>query len=60
MMFKDDEEKISKQMDEITEIYIENAIALPNDKERDAIFQDLECKLKNELLDLFDGFVKHF
>lgn len=36
-------------MEEIKDIYIQYAVNLPNDNERDAILQDIECALKNEL-----------
>lgn len=41
MYFKADEIRIIEEMKYITDIYIENAMILPKNNERDAIFQDL-------------------
>lgn len=44
-------------MEEVSQSYINFAVTLPNNEERDAIFQDLEITMKNQLKELLDKFV---
>lgn len=47
-------------MKQIASSYQDFAISIPNDDERDAIFQDMEITLKIQLTELFDQFVEKY
>ena len=47
-------------MDNITEEYIKFAVSLPKNNERDALFQDIEITLKNQLLEMLDKFSEKY
>ncbi len=47
-------------MDDATDDYIDYAKALPDDNEREAIFQDIEVVLKNQLLSLLDDYTEKY